>query len=705
MKASGGPGAAPLAAAPLLVSPLLLLSPLLVSLSSCGKVPIYDVQAGFELADAAWFAEEETLFLFYEVSAEQGLGEPSVIELSYTTDDGRLDWTPVSELPAVHPHVAVDCGTKTLCGSTSLHVPLEPRDVAIRLRYHRDGELALDADTDFNVVGPGPAHKNRSFIVYGVFDEDNQRVQWRGRHQLPTLRNHDAQNLGLRRDFLIHDQRYGTAEITSSENPYGYGRGCPSIFSSAGLDDVATDERAVFDVDDLPSAASDDATVCADATVTDGTGSFTTTAFARKNPQVRDAFPALRSPIRDATPIRFFLEPCDRSISSQHEAMQRQRLFMGSLPSTCVDDWQDEGFVDELVVSLTAAVEAERPAGNDMVLVIGLHQDEAGLSEVVEEALAQIVPEERDRSSPRLAGAFVFDSDIHRLSLPELEPVTLWCPAALPDEDATQLPDASTLTCAIAPDNPDLELGPFSFGSLPVLPSREQYLDFIDTYSEAQAGTVQSLSFRTPEFATTSQHVEIGDYGVVTFLNDEIISADADDAFSYCVGDESYLFVFRSQIMQSDAFAALIAQDCAAGSIPEELCTAAELGLLPIEWLGEWHGYFGEGTYELGIFWDFPFLLRMEYEIFAAGSVSAFGLSVPFGFAESGESYLGTAMWTTDEFPLEDTLTQCTRFCDHPTFDSAGVYHISDDFRSTYTSSCYLPDYPSPGDSGFPLDP
>ncbi len=102
---------------------------------------------------------------------------------------------------------------------------------------------------------------------------------------------------------------------------------------------------------------------------------------------------------------------------------------------------------------------------------------------------------------------------------------------------------------------------------------------------------------------------------------------------------------------------------------------------------------------------EFPFLLRAEYETYAAGSVSAFGLSVPFGLAETGEAYVGSEMWTVDEFDLEDTLTQCTRFCDHPTFDSAGTYQVSDSFRNTYMSSCYVPTYPQLGDSGFPLDP
>lgn len=672
--------------------------------TSCSKVPVYNVAASFTQADISWFAEEKTLFVFYRVDAEQGLGDPSVIDITYVTDDERVDWTPLSDLPAVHTHLPVDCGTTSLCGSMSLSVAKEPREVQLRLRYHRDGELALDADTVFNVIGPGDPWSNRSYIVYGVLDAVNERVQWRGRHQFPTVRNEDASALGLRRDLTIEEEGFGTAELATPDNPYGYGVECPAAFEPAGLPALETNERAAFDAEDLPITASAASTICAQATVTDATGSFTTGAIARKNPEVRAAFPELRSPIRDATPLNFFLEPCDRVISAEHEAMQRQRLQIGQLASICTDNWEDAGFRDQLVTAFTDAIEAERPAGEDMVLVVGIHQDEEGIAELVEEALAEVVPDERLQPSPRLSGAFVFDSDGAGLTLPELEPSTLWCPTTV-SEDDVDFPSAANLTCAIAPDNPDLVLGPLSFGVLPILPSREQYLEFIDTYSDAQAGEVTSLSIRTPEFSTTADHVQVGDYGVATFLNGELISADAEDAFSYCVTDEPYVFMFRSAFMQSDAFELLLLRGCADGSIPADYCAYAGLGILPVQLLPQWHQLFGETSYDLGLGWDFPFLLHMEYETFTAGSVTAFGLSVPFGIAADGESYLATEMWTTDTFSLEEALTQCTRFCDHPTFDSAGVYQVAAAFRSTYANTCYLPEYPALGDSGFPLDP
>jgi hypothetical protein len=665
---------------------------------SCSKAPLFPVAAGFVQADAIWFAEEETLFLFADVKAEQGLGDPSSIEIRYTTDTEVVDWTSLFDLPMVHTHLPVDCGAKRLCGSASLHVPLQPRDVELRLRYHVDGELALDADTVFNVVGEGPPHTHRSLIPYGVFDESNDLVQWRGRHQFPTVRNEQARELGLRRDLLISDQRYGHILSADANNPYGYGATCGGTFTDTGFEPVGTLEAAVFNPDPLSIDAADHPYVCAEATVWAPPGTFTTSAIAQKNPEVRPAFPVLRSPVRDATQLPFFIGPCDRVINEAHEEMQRQRLKLEGVRTTCTEGWTQPGFVDDLVVAFRDAIEAERPAGKDMVLVIALHQDQPGVSEKIEEALAQVAPDERLRGSPRLAGAFVLDSEAYTLALGESASVTLWCPA-LASLDSYNL---SVAYCAIAPDIPELNLGPFSFSSLPILPSSDQYLDFIEIYSPNQAGEVDTLAFRVPEFSATADHIGVGDIGAATFLNNEVLGADEDDAFSYCVGEEEAFFVFRSPLMETGA---LDFYSCLYLGFSESFCEAILFGLAPIEGLPNWHNLAGESSYELGMFWEFPYLLRMEYKASVAGAISAFGFSVPFGLNSEAESYYGSAMWTVDEFSLENNLVQCDRYCDHATFDSAGVYHVTDDFRSTYADTCYLPDYPAPGDHGFPLDP
>ncbi len=672
------------------------------------KVPLSDINAAFIIADAAWFAEEETLFVFYEMGAEQGLGPDSQLEVRYTTDDGVVSWTALTSLDFVHLHVPVDCGVRQRCGSASVHVPRAPRDVGLRLRYHREGELSLEAETVLNIVGPGPPHTHRSLLVYGVFDEANRAVQWRARHRFPTIRNEEAQRLGLRRRFTIETQRVGEADFGDPANPYAYGVSCPSPFSpftpfsSLEYDPVETEARAIFNPEDLPDDAAAANSVCAQATVYGPLGPFSAGAVARKNPEVRPAFPLLRSPIRDALPIKYLLSVCDRTISDDHLEMQQQRLLMSNATPICLDGPLDARFADELSARLRDDIETTRAQGRDMVLVLALHHDSVDLGDLVEGVLDAVLGPERMRTTPRVAGAFVLDSFTYTVSKEQASQTVIWCPAPIPvdlpdilggDRDAgVDEPDdedgkdgglgenlnLASLACAILPDNPDLTLGPFSFGALPVFPSRELYLDFVNTYSTAEAGTMKSLSFRVPELPPTAEHVFAGPFGVATFLNGEVITAEPDDAFSFCETEEYQGFVFRSPLLMEP---------------------------LPIAALPELHSNLPTDTYPLGIFWDFPYLLRLRFESIAAGSISAFSASLPFGIATDTEQDFGSAVWLEEEFPLAETLTQCDRFCDHPTFDAAGVYQVTDDFRNAYAAACYTPKFPRRGDSGFPSDP
>lgn len=660
-----------------------------VTATGCGKVPIVDVAAGFEISNAAWYQDEETLFFFYRVDAEQGLGPESSIEVTYRTDEMDQPWADITGLPAVHSHVTVSCGPRTLCGSRSLHVSSVPRDVGIRLRYHRDGAMSLASEVAYNVIGSGPAHTHRSLLIYGVFDQRNERVQWRSRHQFPMLRNEEAQALGLRRYFSVSGEAVGTlpeAARQVDDNPYGYGLlpTCPAEFQALADTAVETTERAVWSDTVVPLPLSDAPTACAPATVTDGIGSFTASAMARRNPEVRPAFPVLRSPVHPCTAIGFLLTFCGRVISEAHQTMQRQRLQLDGEPELCLDDWQEDGFVDALATTMLERIDRVRAEGQDLVLKLALHHDvDSGrLAASIEAALAAVLGFEADKSSPRVVGAFVFDSYARAVSTPDLGRLVLWCPANLPDKDLEAIPDAAMRSCPILPDDPTLTLGPFSFRTLPILPTRDQYLTFVAKYSEGQAGGVRQLSFSAPERTPVSENIPMEQFGVATFFNGEVLTADEDDAFSYCAPDDVLASPVVFRFTQSPL------------PLP-----------LPLMSLPEAHGIAPQASYELGLFWDFPFLLRVDYRIVLAGAASAFSLTVPFGVGNSNTSYYGTTLWEQEEFSVSDLLRQCTRFCAHPTFDSAGVYNVNAPFSPLYYNRCYRPRLPQVGDGGFPRDP
>jgi hypothetical protein len=652
-----------------------------VALTGCEKVPLIDIQARFARADSSWFAEEETLFVFYRVEAEQGLGPASQIELAYRTDDTDVDWTPLHELTPVHTHEPVDCGTRARCGSTSLRVGRPPRQVRLRLRFHRDGELTLPAPLAFHLVGPGPAHTHRSLAVYGVFDESNRQIEWRARHQFPSLRNEEARELGLRRSLRISEPRHGTVGVVGPGNPYGYGfaAACPPALTALGWAARETSLPAVFEPSTLPLEAATSPVVCAQATVTDAKGVFTTAALARKNPEVRPAFPILRSPIRPNTVVGFLLRPCARMISEPHRAVQVQRLLIAGEPEICIDNLRDPALVETLTAAFRARLDEKRALGRDMVLTLALHHDDStgALADAVETALQQILPFERDRASPRVSGAFVFDSLGYTIRRPELRSLVLWCPARGADDE---VPSTSQRACPLWPEIPELRLGPFSVSNLPILPTRAQYLKFVDRYSESQAGRMRELAFLAPERTPVSDNVPVGEFGVVTFFNNEVITPEPAHVFSYCA--------------QGDPLAAAVVFRSAA--TPEPL----PLGVLP-----EVHEIAPQAAYALGLLWEFPFLARLTYESPVAGAISAFSLTIPFGVPITDRAYYGTELWQQGEISLRNTLLQCTRFCDHPTFDSAGVYHITAGFRASFRDRCYRPRNPVPHPEGFPRDP
>jgi len=684
---------------------------LVLAIAAC-KVPITDIQARFTLADAAWFEQEQTLFYFWTLEAQQGLGELSQIEVTYRTDDVEQPWVDVTTLPMVHTHLPVDCGVNGRCGSASLKVQKLPRDVGIRLRYHRDGQVFLNTATVYNVVGVGPPHTNRSLIVYGVLDESNRRVQWRSRNVFPTLRNHDATDLGLRRSFRILSPGAGGVSATM-ENPYGYGQvpGCPAGLDPLGWAELQTTDRAVFAPETLPLTASTAGGVCARSIVTDATGTFEAAAIARKNPEVRDAFPSLRSPVKDAVPVGFVLAPCNRVISQAHRDMQIQRMQLEGVPTICIDDVRQAGFSSQLAAQFRAKLDTVRAGGKDMVLVLAYHHDDTTgfTSGILEDALEQVLPPEQARTTPRAVGGFVFDGFAYKMTRPTVSRTVLWCPARFPFgfdggvtlppdgglDDLDLIPDNAQQTCALLPDPLELMLGPFRFTSLPILPTRAQYLTFLSKYSEGQAGRTTKLTFKAPERTPTSRNVEFGDFGTVTFYNNESISAAPTDAFSFCNAAGS-----EDENVRADA--GFNTAMFGVPSAPPPLNMLA----LPIAQLPLVHNQFPQPSYSLGLGWDFPFLTTLEYQQTLAGAASAFSVTIPFGISGMGQTQPGSKIWEQTEFPMRFWLDQCVRFCDHPTFGSGGVYEVLRDFRSAYPEACYTPKYPDPdAPEGFPLDP
>ena len=664
---------------------------LLAVVSGCGlyepKVPITDIGAFFSIADATWFEREETLFFFYRVEASQGLSEFSQIEIAWRTDDVVQEFAPLSSLPMVHEHVAVSCGPRTVCGSASIHVVKPPRNVQMQLRYHKDGELTLDANVPLTFVNISVPNNERSAVVYGVFDENNTAVQWRLRHQFPALRNEEVEALGLRRRLIVDEMGHGSmsedGRTLFATNVYGYGASatCPdNLYTPLGFAPVETNARAAFAAETMPLSASASSEVCARSTVFDPLGPFSTVAIARKNPEVAAAFPTLRTPVKSTTQIGFFLETCNTISSDIHRAMQLQRTQLSEDDAVCIDDFAAADFVTRLARRFQDRINDVRVAGNDMVLVIGLQRPDRlrAVSVAVEAALALVVEEEAVKSSPRLAGAFVFDSAGYGVTNTAVARNVLWCTSTFGGVDLEEIDNVSARTCAVQA-NIDIVLGPIRIASLPILPTRQQYLTFVNKFSEAQTGFMNSLDFRAPSRTPQSDNLDLGSFGTATIFNNEAVTAEITDSFSYCADSDVGNVVFRSVFLNTPP--------------------------LPLSVLPDFHAASPQTRYELGLGWDFPYLAQLNYTTVTAAAVTVTDFTIPFGPSSPVEEFFGSGVWFQETFDLSDVMLRCDRFCSHPTFDNAGVYNVQAFFDVTYRSQCYRPKFPTRSDGGSPLDP
>jgi len=374
------------------------------------------------------------------------------------------------------------------------------------------------------------------------------------------------------------------------------------------------------------------------------------------------------------------LQFCQEFPDNEHRDMQLQRLFLVEDDVLCVDDFRQAGFAGSLSTFFTERINALREEGEDMVLVLGLHRDTGivGLAERIEQALAPIVREEAEKSSPRLSGAFVFDSFSHQILDPDVARFVLWCPASLPGNDLSQIDNASLRTCATQILVPPIGLGPVSLTTVPILPTRRQYETFIEDFGVRSAGRMTELSFVAPSRTPLSRNIQVGDFGVATFFNNEAITPAPEHAFSYCASADAANIVFSVEGFDDVA---------------------------PLSALGEVHRQFAFPRYALGLLWDFPYLMTLEYQSFLAFNGEAFGVTVPFGIASPAEEFRGSFVWEQERFDIGNALLECKRFCSAPTFDSSGVYNIRQAFDETYAQQCYAPRFPSPPGAAFPVDP
>jgi hypothetical protein len=654
--------------------------------AGCSKVPLIRMYPQVQFAQGAWFKSESTLFLFYEVSGQDGFNARSRVEYRYWSDEGDSGWIPTLQNTNVHKHEAVDCGTYALCGSISQKVSKTPSQVKLRLRYHPEGETDFVFEPSVSLIQSDLPYAGLSYLVYGVFNSLNTRVQWRGRHNFPNIRNLEAEKYGLRRYFKVEKETYGNlaSDLVRGENHYGFGLlpSCSGTFSPWGVDGVESHgPRGVMSLATwVPTGAADGAS-CAIATTTSAVGNHVHSALAQKNPEVAPAYGTLRTPIKETDQVKVVLSPCQSSPSKKHFKMQVQRILAQETIDICLDDERLEARLDAFFQQKLQ----ERTPEKDKVFSVVFHREDSDQNSVdaLVNSLKRNFQPEQSKSTPRSVGVFVYDSGALVRVPNELTSMVLWCPAKAFDDK--EIPNNSQRACPVLPVS-SASLGSLSFGNLDILPGRKEYEDFIKKYGETNSGKMTKFQTLAPQNTAQTKVIPFRfqdelPLGVASFFDQEVVSVEENQYFSYCPSS-----TFQISLLYKNALT---------NQIP-----------VPLEALSTAHLLSPQPLYDLGIYWDYPFLLSIKFDSPLALDIGGSSAIVPFGIPNSNRRNYGVN-WLQEGFEVGDKLKLCKRFCTHPPFDSAGVYNVQTQWHNSYVRSCYQPKFPEgfPGEKSNPYDP
>jgi hypothetical protein len=214
-------------------------------------------------------------------------------------------------------------------------------------------------------------------------------------------------------------------------------------------------------------------------------------------------------------------------------------------------------------------------------------------------------------------------------------------------------------------------------------------------YGEGAVGETTKITVLAPRRGADARDVVLGSFAadgndlidpfspfsstdIATFFDDEYLTLLPEERLSVCAGQASGNVVAQAEAAEP----------------------AVPLDALPALHVGD-----PRPRYQLGLRWDGAFYLRFDYRAVLGSATEVVGLTLPLSPSLPGAVSFREELWTAATFDLRDELQKCRRFCDHPTFDSAGIYQVQALFSPAYENDCYAPRFPTPADGGFPDDP
>jgi len=677
------------------------------------KVPLHPNPGTFDVLAAHYFENENTQYIFFAISglkADQAREAwPRRLELKA---DGLANGAPFA--PAgdgyvvldfargVHRHQWVSCGEGRICGSMSIKSDQPLTGMQIRLRYHQDSAMALESSVPNSVHPADGTASAQSALVYGVFSRGNQVMQVRVHNNFGTPGDEDFPSFGMSRDFAIDQVRL--AAVTMAEQGEIYQTtGSPLLFPAApcASRELADAKNRVqklskksdwwieaFDPKDNRNAA------CFRARLVDQAGQELASGpgIARRNPELQSEAVLIPTPLKTVYKIPLVLSYCrDPQIPevASEPFLQYQKYILGIPEENGVDlcfsssGGQDAIFgklLDaKLAAKLSAARETIRDSTNprqDLFFAVAINENVVGsqyFHKQIMERLGELIRTEREtRASPRLVGAFVYDSDTLEskgLSLPAaIQSTMIWCPR----KSATK--GVETDGNCVGYVGGKLDLGPVVFkvpmGPFPTMKS------FLSSF----ASDVNSLLVRDPRlevraFSTNENTAHIPQ-GTATFFDGQRVSLKPGEGLRYCGN--------RDPIQLGDSLAVRM-QDPESGVVRDGTLGEASRHLLG-----------GEKVLNVnfGMIWRYPFVGGVSYKAPLEGKIFSF---IPVSASYTASDPFGDQKLTKPKWDVGALLQKCTRFCDHPMFDEAGVYQAGVSWRSgAAVNACLEPHLPEP---------
>jgi hypothetical protein len=651
-------------------------------LSTCKKVPLENDAGVFTFSSAHYFESEKTVYVFFEVTELPERLEHAFFEMNFQSYYGlarayeKIDFT-----KGVHEHELVKCSDRSLCGSYSFKSERQIHEVGVRLRYSSESDLNIEQSIPVNVHSYGYYEDtaissfNKSAVLYGVFDKGNSKMQVRVLDNFSSPSDSDISRFGMKRKFRVSN--FNFVSISSLQDTYNCGE-----FEGADILELQGRKTAWVNKEFSPEDVSPSVCFGAKLLNKENVEIDRLAGVGFRNPVIAKTAMTMRTPLSETKKIPVVLSYCtDNDYSAKQvnqEFLDYQRFIVGfqdQPTDLCFKVGRENEFKQDLQALLAKKLteaKADNPSEQDLAFVVILHHNFTREFQIFHKTLAAnlklLVENERTAITPRLSGAFVYDSSTDFSKANNTSPQIMWCPRELPPETKNTVEMANENCTNLPGSGLDLQfinfvapMGPF--------PSLRNFSEYTQEYGHV--GLARSPKFSLKAVQKSPLTVDDG-RNHITFFEATRLDVSADQYIHLCHERDT------DKILPSLRFKP--------ASSPREVPSLTSDQIEEI-----WRNPRNDDTYSLGLVWEYPFWGAIEYDAPVSGKLVSV---IPFQRSFSQTQSLAEKRWRTPSWDLGQLMDRCIRYCNHPFFDEMGVYQLG--MRWDQDRRCTRSVYPIP---------